>query len=97
MLTMMRVSVPVKAGNEAIKSGRMPQLMSEAMARMKPEAAYFTADKGARTVYFFINLHDVSQMPLVAEPFFQELNASVDFQPAMNGDDLKKGLAQITR
>jgi len=94
---MMRVTIPVEPGNAAIKSGRLPQLMGEAMARMKPEAAYFTADNGARTAYFFLDLKDQSDIPVYAEPFFQELNASIEFMPVMNADDLKKGLSQIPR
>ena len=97
MRTMMRVTIPVEPGNAAIKSGRLPQLMGEAMARMKPEAAYFTADNGARTAYFFLDLRDQSDIPVYAEPFFMELNASIEFMPVMNADDLKKGLSQISR
>lgn len=92
---MIRVTIPAAAGNAAIKSGRLPQVVGEAMARMKPEAAYFTADGGARTAYFFVDLKDQSQMPAFAEPFFMEFDANVDFQPVMNADDLKAGLAQI--
>jgi len=94
---MMRVTIPVEPGNAAIKSGRLPQLMGEAMARMKPEAAYFTADNGARSAYFFLDLRDQSDIPVYAEPFFMELNASIEFMPVMNADDLKKGLSQISR
>ena len=97
MRTMMRVTIPVEPGNAAIKSGRLPQLMGEAMARMKPEAAYFTADNGARSAYFFLDLRDQSDIPVYAEPFFMELNASIEFMPVMNADDLKKGLSQISR
>ena len=48
MRTMMRVTIPVDAGNAAIKAGRMTQIVTEAMGRMKPEAAYFTADQHIR-------------------------------------------------
>jgi hypothetical protein len=85
----------VAAGNAAIKNNRLPQVMADAMARMQPEAAYFTADKGSRTAYFFVDLKDQSQIPVFAEPFFQELEASVEFMPVMNADDLKKGLSQV--
>jgi hypothetical protein len=92
---MMRVTIPAESGNKAIQAGRLQQLVPEAMARMKPEAAYFTADGGSRTAYFFLDMQDQSQMPQFAEPFFMELNAKVDFQPVMNGEDLKTGLSRI--
>ena len=80
--------------NGAVAARSLP---GDAMARMKPEAAYFTADNGYRTVYFFIDLADASDLPRMAEPFFTQLNARVDFQPVMNADDLKKGLSQLQR
>lgn len=95
MRTMMRVTIPVEAGNASIKSGRLPQVMGETMERMKPEAAYFTADKGIRTAYFVVDLKDQSDIPSLAEPFFMEFNASVEFMPTMNADDLNKGLAKV--
>jgi hypothetical protein len=92
---MMRVTIPVAVGNAAIKNGRLPQLMADTMARMQPEAAYFTADNGFRTAYFFVDLKDQSQIPVFAEPFFMELEATVEFMPVMNADDLKKGLSLL--
>ena len=95
MRTMMRVTIPVEAGNAAIKSGRLPQVLASTMERIKPEAAYFTADGGSRTAYFFVDLKDQSDIPSMAEPFFMEFSASVEFMPVMNGDDLKKGLQKL--
>jgi hypothetical protein len=97
MRTMVRVTIPADAGNAAITSGRLPQLVGEVMARLKPEAAYFTADKGSRTAYFFVDLKDQSDIPSIAEPFFQELRATVEFQPVMNADDLKAGLTKLPK
>jgi hypothetical protein len=36
-----------------------------------------------------------SGIPSFAEPFFAELNASLELAPVMNGDDLQKGLSQL--
>jgi len=92
---MMRVTIPAEAGSTSLKSGRLPNLMGEAMTRMTPEAAYFMTDNGHRTACFIIDLKDQSQMPAFAEPFFGELNAQVEFMPVMTADDLKKGLANV--
>ncbi|HZR23603.1 MAG TPA: hypothetical protein VFA59_08460 [Vicinamibacterales bacterium] len=92
---MMRVTIPTAPGNAAVKSGRINQVLGEAMARMKPETAYFTADQGVRTAYFFVDMKDQTQLPAFAEPFFQEFDAKVEFQPCMNGDDLKSALSQL--
>src|SRR5207248_7595768 len=94
MRTMVRVTIPVDAGNSAIKSGRLPQLLERILGQLKPEAAYFTSDRGQRTAYLFIDVKDQSDIPQIAEPFFMELSATVEFMPVMNAEDLKKGLAR---
>jgi hypothetical protein len=96
MRTMMRVSIPVEAGNAAIKSGRLQQAMQEILGRIRPEASYFTADHGLRTCYLFIDMKDQTDIPTLAEPFFLEFNASVEFMPVMNAEDLQKALAKVT-
>jgi hypothetical protein len=56
------------------------------------EAAYFVAFEGKRTSFIFLDLPDPSKIPAVAEPFFMGFDAEVEFYPAMNADDLAKGL-----
>jgi len=95
MRTMMRVSIPVESGNASIRSGRLQQQMQEILGRIRPEAAYFTADKGLRTCYLFLDMKDQTDIPLLAEPFFLEFNATVEFMPVMNAEDLQKALAKV--
>ena len=92
---MIRVKIPVESGNASIRSGRLPQLMERVLGELQPEAAYFTTDGGIRTAFLFVDVKDVADMPKLAEPFFSELNASVEFLPVMNVEDLKRGLKQI--
>jgi hypothetical protein len=37
-----------------------------------------------------------SDMPRIAEPLFMGLNASIEFMPCMNADDLGTGLSKIS-
>ena len=92
MRTMMRVILDCDAGNQAVNNGRLAQVIEGLMNNAKPEAAYFTADGGKRTAYFFFDMKDSSQMPLLAEPAFQTLKAEVSFQPVMTPEELQKGL-----
>jgi hypothetical protein len=91
---MARISMPVESGNQAIKDGTLGAVMQSAAERWKPEAMYFTTFDGQRTA-FMVDLPDASGLPPFAEPFFRELNASVQPAQAMNGDDLQKGLSQL--
>ncbi len=62
----------------------------------KAEAAYFLELNGERTVVFVLDLPSVDMIPVVAEPLFM-LGAKVELHPAMNIDDLKKGIQSIPK
>src|SRR4029077_14514209 len=95
MRMMMRVYITVEAGNAAIKSGSLAQTFQQFMDTAKPEAAYFGADGGERTAYFFFDLNQPADTPPIAEPFFSNLHAAVDVTPAMNIEDVKSGLGTL--
>ena len=92
MRIFMSVQVPNASGNEAIKSGALPRVIGKFIETFRPEAAYFITFNGDRCAHFYFDLKDVTQMPAVAEPFFIELGAKVTYCPAMNADDMKKGV-----
>ena len=95
MRVMAMISVPVEAGNQAIKDGSLGAAMQRAAERWKPEAMYFTTFDGQRTAFMVFDLPEASGIPPFAEPFFRELNAKVQLAPAMSGEDLQKGLSQL--
>jgi len=95
MRTMIRITIPVDAGNKAIQDGSLPKTISDAIERLKPEAAYFLSDRGIRTGMMVVDVKDVSDIPAIAEPFFMGFNAAVEFIPVMNAEDLKKGLSKV--
>jgi hypothetical protein len=92
MRTMMRISMPVEASNKALKEGIIPKLVQQTTEMLKPEAAYFTADGGLRTAYFYFDMKEASQIPAIVEPWFNGTSARVELQPVMNGDELRAGL-----
>ena len=97
MRMMLKVTIPVEAGNKAVKDGSLARAMQSTAERLKPEASYFLADEGSRSALFFFNMQDVSQIPGIVEPLFMSLNASVVLSPVMNGDDLQKGLTEAAK
>src|SRR5262249_10535534 len=92
MRMMLKVQVPVEAGNEGVRSGALVGMIDQVNAQLQPEAAYFFTENGMRTFILVFDLADPSQIPVVAEPFFQNANAGVTFIPVMNADDLRAGL-----
>jgi hypothetical protein len=94
---MMKVSIPVEAGNRGVKEGILPKTVMGFVEQMRPEACYFTAEGGKRTAFLFFDLPDATLMPTVAEPFFMNLNAGVEWSPVMNLDDMKVGIEKAMK
>ena len=90
MRCLLKVTIPVEAGNAAMIDGTMPRTIESIINECKPEAAYFAEENGKRTGFIFLELKDTSQIPAVAEPWFLAFNAHVELHPAMNLEDLKK-------
>jgi tRNA/tmRNA/rRNA uracil-C5-methylase (TrmA/RlmC/RlmD family) len=95
MRTLLKVTMDVAASNKAILDGSLPKMIQSTMERLKPEASYFTAMDGCRSCFIVFDMKDPSEIPVIAEPFFLNLNAKVEFSPVMNAEDLKKGLDVI--
>jgi hypothetical protein len=95
MRMMLRAQIPAEQGNEAIRNGTIQKLLQETMDHLKPEAAYFVADGGQRGFVMFFDMKEASAMPATVEPLFLNLNANLELTPAMDVEDLTKGLAAI--
>jgi hypothetical protein len=95
MRMMMRVMIPVEAGNAAAKDGSLATTIQQFIDTAKPEAAYFVADGGERTGYFFFDLKQPSDIPKIAEPFFANLHAAIDVTLAMTIEDVRAGLRAV--
>jgi hypothetical protein len=95
MRVMLRARIPVETGNQAISDRSIQQKMQSIMETLKPEAAYFVPDGGQRTALFFFDMQDSSQLVTTSEPLFMGLNASVEVMPAMNADDLQRGMSAL--
>jgi hypothetical protein len=94
---MLKVRIPVEAGNAAAKAGKLGSTIHAILADLKPEAVYFTDDGGQRTGFIFLDMQDAAQIPAIAEPWFLALNASVEFHPVMIPEDLAKAGSAIDK
>jgi len=94
MRMMLKVSIPVEAGNKGVKEGILPETVMRFVEQMKPESSYFFPERGLRTALFFFDLADPTMLPTAVEPFFAKLNAAIEMTPAMNLEDMKAGVAK---
>jgi hypothetical protein len=97
MRMMLKVSMPVEAGNAAVRNGSLGSTITKILDELKPEAAYFVGDGGERTGYIFFDMKESSQLTAIAEPWFLAFNARVTVVPAMNANDLAAGASGMER
>jgi hypothetical protein len=90
MRFLLKVNIPVEAGNAAAKAGKLGTTIQSIAADLKPEAVYFTDNNGQRTAFIFLEMQDASQIPSIAEPWFLAFNASIEIHPVMVPDDLAR-------
>jgi hypothetical protein len=95
MRCLVKVNIPVEAGNRAAKAGKLGTTIQSILADLKPEAVYFTDDNGQRAAFLFLEIQDASLIPAIAEPWLLAFNASIEIHPVMVPDDLAKAGSAI--
>jgi hypothetical protein len=94
MRMLMKFELGLAATNAAVRDGSISEINERLMTSTNPEAAYFGTENGRRTGYIVFDMVDSAQIPVIAEPLFQQAESTVTFIPVMNADDLQRGLTR---
>ena len=97
MRMLLKVSPRGDAANKAILDGTFGRVLRSFSERFHPEATYFTTENGERTALLIFDLQNESDMVAAAEPFWNELHATVHWGPVMTAADVEKGLAALAK
>ena len=97
MRFLVKVTMPVEAGDALAKKGALARTLQSIIGELKPEAVYFGPENGKRTGFIFVDIKEPSQIPAVVEPFFLALNAQVELCPVMKPEDLQKAGPSIEK
>ena len=89
MRILITFSINPEKGDQLIKEGRIGETMGSILDELQPEAAYFTDVEGTRGGFLVVDMEDASQIPLMVEPLFLQVGATVHMQPVMTAEDLR--------
>jgi hypothetical protein len=95
MRCLLTARLDTEKGNQLIGSGRIAQLLQDALADAKPEAAYFAPSGGRRTIFLIVDLTDASELVTKLEPLWLATGAEVEIIPVMGREDLERGMQAL--
>lgn len=88
MLQMIRL--PHETFNSAVRDGSAGRKTQSILEEVKPEAVYFTEMNGQRTVLLLVELASPARIPALAEPWFLNFDADVEFHVVMTPQELEQ-------
>jgi hypothetical protein len=74
MRMMIKFAIPIDAGNEANRNGKLQKVFQQLAEDLKPEAAYFFPEGGERAGFFVVDMRESSQVAEIGERFFYGMN-----------------------
>ena len=90
MRMLMHVKLPVEPFNTINKAGTAAKTIKKILAETKPEAVYFSEYGGRRGAIMIVHIDNSSEVPALAEPWFLQFNAEVEFHIAMTPEELER-------
>ena len=88
MRMMLLFECPVEPFSTMVRKGTAGPIIQKILDDIKPEAAYFGEREGKRGGILIVNVDKASDVPRLAEPFFLNFEAAVEFRVCMVPQDL---------
>ncbi|MFD5461200.1 hypothetical protein ACFWIQ_00035 [Kitasatospora sp. NPDC127059] len=95
MRALLEVELDTATSNKFINDGTIGDAIQQTLAQLKPEAAYFLSRHGRRAMVVVVDIADEASIPSIVEPFWLQLDATVDLYPCMNVEELTEGLKRL--
>jgi hypothetical protein len=90
MKMLLQVRIPHKEFNEAVKDGSAGKKMRKIFQDSNAQSVFMTEFNGQRGALMIVDMNNESQIPALAEPWFLQFNADVEFHVVMSLDDLER-------
>ncbi|MCH8273302.1 MAG: panthothenate synthetase [Armatimonadetes bacterium] len=98
MRMLVYVEFPVEKFNAMVRDGTAGPMLKRIMDDLRPESCHFIENHGCRGCMLTIEVAEPSSVPSIAEPFFLNFDAKVEFHICMTPEDLgKAGLDELAK
>ncbi len=98
MRMLVQITLPPEDFNDKVRDGTIGETMQAILADIDPEAVYFTEMGGDRGAIMIVDVENPSAIPRIAEPWFLQFNAAVQFGIVLSPEDLAAaGLEELGR
>ncbi len=100
MRCLVHATLTNESGNALVRDPNMAQRIQTVLEDLRPEAVYFAAANGQRSIYAICTLETGADIPRVAEPLWLAFNASVEIVPVLTPEDMQQAgpsLSQVAQ
>jgi hypothetical protein len=92
MKLMLKFMIPVEKGNSSVADGSLVKAITKLIKDVDAQDVYLFVENGQRAGIVIFDEEDSARMPLINEPFFAAVNASIEITPVTSLDALTKAI-----
>ena len=100
MRCLVHATLTNESGNALVRNPNFAEQIQTILDDLRPEAVYFAAANGQRSIYAVCNLESGADIPRVSEPFWLAFNAHVEIVPLITPEEMQQVgsvIGQITQ